>query len=127
MPPLDLELADGAIRTAAAELGRRMPASYPSDPVTAYREARGRRGWGTVVLVAETAEELLQRAVAQEASARRAQGQLVRALRHLGGASRSWAGIGKLTGMTQQGAHSRFRAIATQPRPQLTIDDAAIA
>lgn len=132
MPPLDLELADDAIRAAATMLGRRLPATYPPDPAGAYRErtggrerTAGPRGWGTVLLVAETAEDLLALAVSMETSARQAQEHLVRALRNLGGASLSWAGIGNLTGLTQQGAHKRFSEAAYQPRPQLTINDVA--
>jgi hypothetical protein len=134
MPPLDLELADEAIRAASARLGRKLPHTYPADPVGTYRERTGGRersgrgrGWGTVVLVADAAEDLLGKAAEMEAAGRDAQALLVRALRNLGGASRSWAGIGQLTGMTQQGAHKRFRAAAEAPRPQLTINDAAPA
>lgn len=124
MPPLDLELADECIRSASDLIGRRLPASYPPDPAGAYRERRGGpRSGGVVELVAGAAEELLRQAVAREADARRAQELAIRALRNLGGYGCAWPAIAELVGLSPQGAHKRYRAIADAPRPQLTIAD----
>lgn len=124
MPDLDLELVDEELRAAAVLLGRRMPASYPTDPASVYIDSPRRAG--LLDLVTGAGEELLALAHARELAAREAQGRIVRALRHLGGASPSWAAIGgRLGGLSQQGAHKRFAAIAAAPKAQLTIGDAA--
>lgn len=87
MPPLDLELADELIRRAASAIHARVPASYPANPSDAYRLATNRpgasRGAGVTYNVATVAEALLLDAARLERAARDAQGELVRALRHL--------------------------------------------
>ena|SRR5688572_8098882 len=124
MPPLDLELANEATRDAHAKLGRRLPAGYPADPVAERRAApMGTRSWAPVIAVAEAAEAALVAAVQAEADARAAQELAVRGLRHLGHVSPAWPRIGELVGMSQQGAHRRYAAIAAMPRAVLTIDD----
>lgn len=127
MPQLDLEFADELVRAALAKTGRRVPAGYPTDPAQARRDAPlGPRAWAPVTAVAEVAEaaeDALRTAAALERGAREAQELAVTALRNLGAAGASWARIGKLTGMSQQGAHSRYAAIAALGRAELTIFD----
>lgn len=126
MPRLDLELADETLRAAAAKLRRKLPATYPDDPATSYRAHRNRatgRSWGTVVLVADAAEELLADARRRELEAVEAQELAIRALRNLGGASPSWARVGELVGLTMQGAHKRYAKAAGERRAQLTLED----
>lgn len=119
---LDLEHADEATRAALAKIARRLPTGYPTDPAAERRDApAGPRKWAPVTAVAKAAETALRDAAQLERDAREAQELAVRALRNLGAAGASWRRIGELVGMTQQGAHGRYAAIAELPRPQLTL------
>lgn len=124
MPPLDLKRADSCARAAHERLGRKLPPSYPANPIDAYRANLGsQRGWGIVTRVAEAAEQLLERAAVLELEARAAQELAVEALRSCGGASPSWDRIGTLIGISGQAAHKRYADVAARPRAELTIDD----
>lgn len=127
---IDLRRADHAARRAAEILGKRaMPAPYPHDPAKQAVEASGRRRqaeYDAVLINArDGALRLLRDAVELEQNAQRAQAAAVEALRHLGGASVSWADIGGILGISAQGAHKRLRSVEG-PLPQITIDQLAV-
>lgn len=119
----NLARADRAARRAADLLGRRaMPPRYPADPEADFRARSTREGGAVVVNTVDAVNELLQQAVDLERRGRDAQAAAIEALRHCGNASPSWEAIGRILGLSGQGAHKRYNHVEA-PEAQVTIDD----